>query len=114
MLLGASLAAVVRLRPALVEDSYGDPVESWDFPSRIRLRGADIQAVSSTEQEGTARRLVEDARVLFVPGVPDLTSADRIETEDGEVWRVDGNPVVRRGQALGVYTTATLTRAATS
>lgn len=101
--------SVYRLRPGTVTDSYGDPVESWTTPDRVLLRGATVQSVSVVEDEGTARHVIRGEKSLYAPGAVDLTAEDRIEC-DGQIWRVDGDPVVRRGLASTVYTTASLER----
>ncbi|UDL14616.1 head-to-tail stopper [Arthrobacter phage KeAlii] len=101
--------SVYRLRAGTTTDSYGDPVESWDNPQRTLLRGATVQNEKTTEEDGQARRVIRSEFVLFAPGAVDLTSDDRIEAE-GRIWRVDGDPVVRRGLASTVYTTASLER----
>lgn len=100
---------VYRLRAVAGVDSYGDPVESWDAPERVRLVGATVQDVRAEETEGIVRRVIRGEKALFVPGAADLTENDRVEIT-GEVWRVNGTPTVRRGLASRVYTTATLTR----
>ena len=109
MILNGRGSAVYRLRQGTAPDSYGDLVASWETPSRVRLPGAQVQDVSTEEVDGAARTIVRGEKVLFVPRVADLVDADRIEA-DGETWRVEGVPTVRRGFALGVYTTATLHR----
>jgi head-tail adaptor len=101
--------SVYRLRPGSTTDSYGDPVESWDEPERVLLRNATVQSVSVVEDEGVARHIFRGQKTLYAPGAVDLTAADRIEV-DGEVWKVDGDPVTRAGLASTVYTTATLER----
>jgi hypothetical protein len=98
-----------RLRATVAADAYGDPVLSWEEPERTPLAKATVQAVTSTETDRPTGVRLTDARALFVPGVADLTAADRVEI-DGEVWRVDGTPAVLRGLVSGVYTTASLVR----
>lgn len=111
MITSSTASPVYRLRAGTVTDSYGDPVESWAPAdvSRERLRGAAVQAPSSTEESSPAASQLTNERRLFAPSRLDLTDADRVEV-DGVVWRVEGVPVVRRGLASGVYTTATLSR----
>ncbi|WNN93966.1 head-to-tail stopper [Arthrobacter phage Nitro] len=103
--------SVYRLRPGTKLDSYGDPVESWDTPERVLLRNATVQTVSvfNPEDEGVARHIIRGQKTLYAPGAVDLTAADRIEV-DGEIWRIDGDPVTRSGLASTVYTTAKLAR----
>lgn len=101
--------SVYRLRAGVTEDSYGDPVESWDVPERVRLKGATVQDVNAEEVDGATRRLIRGEKVLFAPGKVDLTENDRIEVS-GEVWRVNAPPTIRSGLASTVYTTASLTR----
>ncbi|QOP65139.1 head closure Hc1 [Arthrobacter phage Phives] len=101
--------SVYRLRPGTKLDSYGDPVESWDTPERVLLRGASVQSVSVVEEEGVARHITRGQKTLYAPGAVDLTASDRVEVA-GEVWQVDGDPVTRSGLASTVYTTAALKR----
>jgi hypothetical protein len=100
---------VYRLRPGTSLDYDGDPVESWDAPARDRLRGAVVQDVTSTEKDGVVRRLTESERRLLVPGRADLHRDDRVEV-DGGIWRVDGDPVTRRSESMGTFTSAQLVR----
>ena len=93
---------VYRLRPSAGSDSYGDPVESWANPQRTLLPRAQVQVPTSTLPES-----LQTDRVLHVPGTADVTARDRIEY-DGAIWRIEGTPIVRRGLASGVYTTAPL------
>lgn len=101
--------AVYRLRATSGTDSYGDPVEDWAEPERTKLRNAVVQVPKSEEDESPTANVVVADRVLVVDGVADLTSSDRIEYE-GEIWRIDGEPVVRRGFVLGKQTSANLRR----
>lgn len=100
---------VYRLRASQGVDSYGDPVESWDAPERVRLYRAVIQEPTTVEEESPGKRVVSGERALYTPYAADLLSGDRIEV-GGEVWRVQGEPKIRRGLAMGVYTSATLAR----
>jgi head-tail adaptor len=109
MLIDATASPVYRLRPGRATDSYGEPVDGWATPDRRRLLRATVQADSTTEEDGTTRRLRTDERVLFVSGRADLTADDRIEFE-GVLWRVEGEPIVRRGLAAGTLTSAHLRR----
>lgn len=99
---------VYRLRASTGTDSYGDPVEGWDTPDRLRLRGATVQDVSVVEDEGVERRIIRGQKRLYIPGKADVTEDDRVEV-DGEVWKVDGTPVFRTGLGSSRYTTAVLT-----
>lgn len=103
---------VTRLRARPAVDSYGDPVESWGDPLRDLLPGAQLQNAGSVEADAALKRVLVNDRRLFIPYAADLTSEDRVEVL-GEVWRVDGDPIVRRGLASSVYTTATLKRVTT-
>ncbi|WIC90159.1 head-to-tail stopper [Arthrobacter phage VroomVroom] len=103
------LPPVYRLRAGITEDSYGDPVESWDTPDKVRLKRAVVQFDQSAEDEDTARRILRTERVLIVPGVVDLTAEDRIEYK-GETWKIQGEPATREGFAQDVYTVAILTQ----
>lgn len=105
---------IYRLRPSTIEDYYGETTETWDPPQREQLHKATAQAPTVVEEGSIARRVVvEGERRLYVPGRADLTSADRVEI-DGEVWRVNGDPVVRSGLGSAVYTTAKLDQVETS
>jgi hypothetical protein len=101
---------VFRLRAAATVDSFGDPVEGWDVPERAPLRGADVQRGGSIEVDGELRALTTSEARLFAPSALDLTEDDRVEA-DGELWTVEGPPLVRRGLASSVYTLALLRRA---
>jgi hypothetical protein len=98
---------VYRVRPALVPDSYGDPVESPTASTRSQIVGATVEYVDSEEDGSVVRR----ERVLFVPRAYDLTKDDRVDV-GGELWRIDGDPVTFRGRASGTYTSAVLKRSA--
>lgn len=100
---------VYRLRPGTVTDYDGDTVESWDTPSRDRLRGAVVHDVTSVEKDGVVRRLTESERLLLIPRLTDLHRDDRVEV-DGDIWRVDGDPVTRRSESMGTFTSAQLVR----
>ncbi|UJQ86800.1 head closure Hc1 [Arthrobacter phage Reedo] len=100
---------VYRLRAGTTVDSYGDPVESWTAPERTPLKGATIQNISIVEDDGVTRHVTRRRKTLYAPGAVDLRKDDRIES-NGEVWRVDGDPVTRAGLASAVYTTAELER----
>jgi head-tail adaptor len=100
---------VYRLRSDVVEDSYGDAVESWEHPLEKLLRGAEIQDVDSDETETPRASAVSSKRVLFVPGKADVNADDRIRV-GSKIWRVDGDPIVRVGFASGTSTTANLVR----
>lgn len=111
MLLTAYRKAVTpyRLRATAGTDSYGDPVESWATPDRLKLKGATVQDVSTVETEGVTKRVIKGETTLFAPGAVDVKAEDRIEVGD-EVWRVDGDPAVKAGLASAVFTVATLKR----
>lgn len=100
---------VYRLRPAERVDSVGDTVRSWTDPNRVRLKGADVQEVSSREADGTVVRLDGERRLLIDGPRPDLTATDRIEYL-GEVWRIDGEPLTKPALAIGTTTVARLIR----
>ena len=102
-------SSIYRLRAGTTLDSDGDPVESWDTPDRLKLVGAEIQDVSTVEEEGVSKRILQGEKVLFVRRLVDVKAEDRIESE-GEIWRVNGEPVKRSGLASGSYTKAALTR----
>lgn len=100
----------VLLLPTQGTDSYGDPVETWDPPQRVKLpRGAQVQDRDSEEDGGELKRLGRSEKVLYCPGPPRFDKGARIE-HLGETYRVDGDPVVHRGLRGAVYTSSTLTR----
>lgn len=111
LLLGYGPPRFVRLRAGTVPDTYGDPVESWDpeHVQRLPLPGARAQVRDVVEEEGLVHRVIRRERVLYMPGTPDVRAEDRIE-EAGEVWRIDGDPVVRTRLSGPPETVATLTR----
>jgi hypothetical protein len=109
MLLAATARPVFRLRAAPAVDTYGEPLDGWGAPSRRRLLRATVQSESTSEEDGTTRRLRTDERVLYVAGVVDLTADDRIEHE-GLVYLIDGEPVTDRALASAPLTTAKLRR----
>lgn len=98
---------VYRLRATATTDSYGDPVDGWAAPERVRLHGAEVQPRKSAETGA----ILTDEAALYVKGRADLTEADRIEF-GGTVYTVDGKPIVRRGLATGTTTSANLVRVA--
>ena len=99
---------VFRLRAVETTDSVGDKVRSWASPARARIPNEALESVSGTATDGTVIELDSERRLLIV-GAYDLTSLDRIEA-DGEVWRVNGKPAVKRGLMLGTHTVAKLKR----
>lgn len=109
MLLQSFGAPVTRLRATSRPDSYGDVVEDWAEPDRLRLFHVDVQDVSSIEEDGVTRRLVTDQRRLAIRGVADVNVRDRIELE-GAPWAVDGDPVVVRPRIGVPFTIVQLRR----
>lgn len=105
----SNLAAspVYRLRASNRVNAYGDDVEDWTEPEKLRLRRAVVQEVSSEEVETGTRRLLTDERTLIVEGEPDLTADDRIEYR-GDVWRVQGDPITRPALGSATQTVASL------
>ncbi|UVK59027.1 head-to-tail stopper [Microbacterium phage Cen1621] len=100
----ASPAPIYRLRPTTTTDSVGDPVTSWATPQRDLIPRAAFDDGTST---GEAR--IEGTAELVIVGSFDLKAADRIEY-GGEVWRIDGKPVVARSLVSGVLVHAKLVR----
>ena len=101
---------VYRLRPGSRTDTYGDEIaDDWSNPVPQLISRATVQPVSSSETETPTADQIENERNLFVPGSPDLVSTDRVRIGD-EVWRIVGDPFVRRGLASGTYTAARLRR----
>lgn len=107
----SNLAAppVYRLRAAQRVNAYGDDVEDWATPERVKLRRAVVQEVSSEEIETGTRRLLTDERTLIVEGEPDLAADDRIEYR-GEVWRFHGDPITRPALGSATQTVASIRR----
>ncbi|WP_144722238.1 hypothetical protein [Cellulosimicrobium sp. TH-20] len=100
---------VFRLRPGTRTNGFGDVVEDWSTPERTRLHGAIVQDSNSVELPEGSRVRVVTRKTLFARGAPGLRATDRVEV-DGEVFLVDGEPVVRRPRSRPVYTTADLKR----
>lgn len=110
MILSSGSATAYRLRARVAEDSRGEVVRSWTDPERVRIPRATFRRRSSTElADVDGSRLAADA-ALYIVGAFDLEPDDRIEA-DGEVWRVDGEPLVRRGLGSQTFTSAALARA---
>lgn len=109
LLTSRRLPPVYRLRAGQGTDSYGDPVEDWTTPDRLKLRLAQVQDVSSVEEEGQTKRILRGERLLVAPGHVDVKADDRIEVA-AEVWRVNGEPSIRKGLASSVVTSAALVR----
>jgi hypothetical protein len=97
-----------RLRPGDRTDSLGDTVRDWERPERARIPGATLEAVTGTAADGSVV-IIESERRLLIVGAFDLTPTDRVEA-DGEVWRVNGKPAVKRGLITGTHTAARLKR----
>lgn len=112
MLTGLSGSKAYRLRPAVKEDSYGDSVDDWGDPQRVRIPRADFQEGPNAEREGV-RRLLEGEGLLLIVGRFDLTADDRVEV-NGDVWRVHAKPLVRKSLATGNLTVAELRRVKTT
>ncbi|RAX48941.1 hypothetical protein DQ353_12540 [Arthrobacter sp. AQ5-05] len=100
---------IFRLRASVTTDYYGDTVEDWENPVKAPLKRAQVQDVETIADDGFTRRVIKGQRLLIVPGAVDLAATDRVEIQ-GQVWRIEGLPVTRRGLASRVYTRATLTR----
>ncbi|AWY06642.1 head-to-tail stopper [Microbacterium phage Zeta1847] len=99
---------VHRLRPGTRVDGVGDTVRDWRTPERVRIPNATLEPVTSTATDGSVL-IIESQRRLLIVGTFDLKATDRVEA-DGEVWRVDGVPAVRRGLITGTHTAVKLER----
>ena len=97
-----------RLRPGERTDSLGDTVRDWQSPERKRIPGATLESVTGTAADGSVL-VIESERRLLIVGTFDLASTDRVEA-DGEVWRVNGPPAVKRGLITGTHTAVRLKR----
>lgn len=106
---------VYRLRARVERDSIGDEVRSWDNPERTRIPRATLEAptASASNSSRTVGSVVvlEGERRLLIVGEFDLKPTDRVEAA-GEIWRVDGEPGVKRGLVVGTHTAAILKRTA--
>lgn len=102
-------ARIYRLRPGARVDSDGDTVHDWSSPVRWEIPLAKVQARSASEAETPSSAQYREQRVLRVQAAIDLRATDRVEV-DGVVYDIEGDPVVRRGFALGPETTAFLVR----
>lgn len=109
LLTGYRPTTVYRLRASSTVDSFGDAVDDWASPARSPIVRAEVQRGGSVEVDGMLRKLTTQEARLMAPGALDLTEDDRVEA-DGELWEVDGPPIVRRALASPVYTLAMLRR----
>lgn len=101
-----------RLRPTTTTDNYGDPLMSWKTPERTLLPGATTQPLTAEESDTLTADVARDTRKLVADRILDLTATDRVEAE-GDVWLIEGMPMLRSSIAMGATTTATLRRIAT-
>lgn len=74
------------VRPRRVRSSYGGLTDDWDNPEIIPVMvPVSVQPVSSTEVEGTGRRLSTQSRFRLFTKPPhlleDVRSTDRIRVE---------------------------------
>lgn len=108
---------VYLLLPSQETDSYGDPIESWADLVRVVIPGAEIQR-NSTEDKDVATGTQTDrlGKMIATGREPELAiyrlvdSGSRIE-QDGKVWRVNGEPNIKRGLInTNTHLTASLTR----
>jgi head-tail adaptor len=111
VLLHSRSIAAYRLRARVAEDSRGEIRRSWTDPERVKIpRVADFQRRGSRELvDANGDRDLADAR-LYLVGAFDLEGDDRVEV-DGEVWRIDGKPVARRGLGSSTVTSVALMHA---
>lgn len=98
---------LVRIRPAVRTNGYGDEVLSFDAAQRDPLRGF-VQPSGTAEEIGGLRAVVEVGfRVLF-RGRADVDPRDRLEW-DGRVFEVDGEAHPHAdGRGRVVYTSVRL------
>lgn len=85
---------VVRLRAALVDDTYSatGKRDDWENPDELLIAGCAIAPVSSAEAPTTDRAELLTLRTLIAPHGSDIRDTDRIRTADGVEWTVDGHP----------------------
>lgn len=100
---------VEHLRPGTRADTYGDVVADWSAPTRTRLPGARVEVRRSSDRRDGGRDVTDTDARLFVRGAPAIRPGDRVSV-DGEIFEVDGVPVVHFSGRRPVYTTVSLTR----
>lgn len=108
---------VYLLLPGRGVDSYGDPINEWDEPTRVQIPGAEIQR-NTTEDKDLATGTQTDrlGKLIAAGHGPELAiyrlvdETSRIE-QDGKVWRVTGEPNIKQGLInTNTHLTASLTR----
>ena len=113
MLTGLASAPVYRLRPSTSVDSVGDEVTSWESPTRAAIPRAQFDDRHGTRAaDNSGDRVASDAW-LYIVGRYDITVADRVEYR-GQIWRIDGHPVVHVSLATGPLVEARLKRIETT
>jgi hypothetical protein len=105
VLTSANVSPVTRLRPTPGVDSVGDRVLSWASPTRSPIPHASVTSLTSAA-DGSR---ITGRGLLVIVGEFDLAATDRVEHE-GRVWRIDGDPLIRRSLASGVLVEANLAR----
>jgi hypothetical protein len=108
---------VYLLIPSTGTDSYGDPLPSWDNPTRVEIPGAELQRNATEDKDVNSGTQTERLGKMIATGRgPEMlvysmvNENSRIE-QDGKVWRVTGEPNIKQGLINGnTHLTASLTR----
>lgn len=108
---------VYLLVPSQGTDSYGDPLPTWAEPTRILIPGAELQRNTTEDKDlNTGTQTDRLGKMIATGRGPELliysqvTETSRIE-QDGKVWRITGEPNIKRGLINGnTHLTASLTR----
>lgn len=108
---------VYLLLPSTGTDSYGDPLPSWDSPTRVEIPGAELQRNATEDKDVNSGTQTERLGKMIATGRgPEMlvysmvNESARIE-QDGKVWRVTGEPNIKQGLINGnTHLTASLTR----
>lgn len=108
---------VYLLIPTPGTDSYGDPLPTWDNPTRERIPGAEIQRNTTEDKDVNSGTQTDRLGKMIATGRgPELLIYSRVNEnsrieQDGKVWRITGEPNIKRGLINGnTHLTASLTR----
>lgn len=108
---------VYLLIPSPGTDSYGDPLPSWDNPTRVEIPGAELQRNATEDKDVNSGTQTERLGKMIATGrgpemlvYSQVNENSRIE-QDGKVWRITGEPNIKQGLINGnTHLTASLTR----
>ena len=92
---------VTVLAAQLVEDEYGNTVESWDTPTTVAtVPGVGVEPRPVSETFNDDRNAVTSGYTLYLPAGVAVTAQHRVEVR-GEVWPVLGDPAEWRNPFTG-------------